>query len=293
MDIHQYKDYTLHEIMPMPDPQFPIKAVLNSAYQSDTEIFPTHWHQHLEFLFFTEGEGIIYCNSKPYYAQAGDLIVINSNDLHRGQSLSVPLHYHCIILDIQLLQSKVMDSCETKYMIPIQQNRILFENKISNNSKIQSCIITVIHELKNKKLGFELAVKSSVFQLLTLLFRHHATTILSDKEYTLRIRNIQRLNPILQYIYNHYTEKITLDLLCSLANSSRYHFCRVFKQITNKTPIEYINFLRIHHAENLLKQTDMNVTEIALASGFNNLNYFSRTFKKYKKISPSMIKKES
>jgi len=290
MNINLDKDYALHEIMPMPDPQFPIKAGPNSALQGDREIFSTHWHQQLEFLFFTEGEGIIYCNSKPYKAKAGDLIVVNSNDLHRGQSISAPLHYYCIIMDTQLLQSKFMDTCEAKYVTPIEQNRILFENKIPYNAAIESCIMTLVHELENKELGFELAVKSAAFQLITLLFRRHATTMLNDEEYQARLRNVERLNPVLQYIDNHYTEDITLDHLSSLANVSRYHFCRVFKEITGKTPIEYINFLRIHHAENLLKQTDMNVTEVALASGFNNLNYFSRIFKKYKQISPSRIK---
>ena len=286
------KDYTLHEIMPMPDPQFPIKAASNSFAKNNAEIFSTHWHQQLEFLFFMEGEGIIFCNSKPFKVSPGDLIVVNSNDLHRGYSLSSSIHYYCIIMDTRLLQSKFLDNCETKYITPIEQNRVLFENKISYNPAIESCIMALVKELENKDLGFELAVKSVVFQLLTLLFRHHATTALSEEEYQARIRNIERLNPVLQFIDNHYPEDITLEHLCSLANISRFHFCRVFKEITNKTPTEYITSLRVHHAETLLKQTDMNVTEVALASGFNNLNYFSRIFKQYKKISPSMMKRE-
>ena len=75
-----------------------------------------------------------------------------------------------------------------------------------------------------------------------------------------------------------------------MANLSRYHFCRLFKEITNKTVTDYINQIRINQSEEMLKDSSKNITEVATANGFNNLSYFSKVFKKYKKIPPSKIK---
>lgn len=283
------RDYSLHEDMPMPDPNFPIKMGLN-YYKQTGEIFPPHWHEQLEFLYFTSGKAIIECNSKPLQVKKGDLIVVNSNDLHQGKNLSEELSYYCIIADTSLLQSKSNDLSETKYITPIDQNRILFQNRVVADVKIQHCINQLVQELDSQEIGFELAIKSQLYQLLTLLLRTHVSTILSTSEYNKRTRNLKRFNPIFKFIENHYSDEISIDELAKMANLSRYHFCRLFKEITNKTVTDYINQIRINQSEEMLKDSSKNITEVATANGFNNLSYFSKVFKKYKKIPPSKIK---
>lgn len=285
------KDYSLHEEMPMPDPNFPIKLAQNSFHQKNAIIFPTHWHEQLEFLYFLQGEALIECNSKPIHVKSGDLIIVNSNDLHQGKSLSEELSYYCIISDTILLKSHFTDICETKYIGPLDKNHLVFQNKIEHDEQIRSCIAILIEEFTRKETGFELAIKSALYRLLVLLIRNHTDSILSTAEYAQKIKNLKRFTPVLQYIESHYADKITLDVLCSLANMSRFHFCRAFKQLTHMTPNTYVNQIRIHHAEHMLRNTDMNVTEVGMATGFNNINYFSRLFKEYKKMSPSTIGK--
>jgi AraC-like DNA-binding protein len=76
-----------------------------------------------------------------------------------------------------------------------------------------------------------------------------------------------------------------------MLNISRHHFCRQFKNLTGKSAIDYINIVRIEKAYVLLKQGTLNVTEAAISTGFNNISYFSRLFKYYKKMSPSQVSK--
>jgi len=75
-----------------------------------------------------------------------------------------------------------------------------------------------------------------------------------------------------------------------MSNISKYHFCRLFKQLTGKSAGDYICQLRINNALTLLRESDLNITEIAMASGFNDTNYFCRVFKKCQKSSPSKIR---
>ncbi len=75
-------------------------------------------------------------------------------------------------------------------------------------------------------------------------------------------------------------DKITLKELASRVNLSAHHFCRTFKQITGKTTIDFINGIRLDKAIYYLKETDLNMTEIAMRCGFDSINYFSRLFKR-------------
>ena len=64
------------------------------------------------------------------------------------------------------------------------------------------------------------------------------------------------------------------------------YLCRFFKDYTSRTPIDYINNLRIEAACHELTSGDMTITEAAIECGFNDISYFSKMFKKYKGITP-------
>jgi len=286
------RDQLLYESWQMPDPYFPMK--LERCYflnEAGNMIFPNHWHEKIEFLFFTKGKAIIQCNSNRIHVKEGDLIVVNSNDLHQGQSLSDELEYYCIIVDTSLLQSKSNDACEIKYIIPITENSIIFKNKVCNDKNVQDAINSIIEEYNHKEPGFELAVKSFIYRLIVLLLRNYIDQIMTPREYNTRMRNLDRFNKILQYIENHYTENLSIDRLSRMTNVSRFYFCRLFKEVTGKTLSEYINSIRIDKAEKMLKDTGLNITEIAMLVGFDDTNYFSRVFKKLKNQPPSLVRK--
>jgi AraC-like DNA-binding protein len=122
--------------------------------------------------------------------------------------------------------------------------------------------------------------------------RRHIMPIADEEENKRQYNILHQLRPVLKYVDQHYNQKITLTELAIMANMSRHHFCRVFKNITGKPPIEYINHLRINAAIELLKEGHLNISEIALTVGFNDSNYFSRLFKKYKKVSPTCVQKK-
>lgn len=253
--------------------------------------FVSHWHDRIELLYFTRGEAVIRCHSEDYDARPGDLIVVNSNELHQGACVGDCAEYYCIIFDMQLLQSRRADACEAKYIDPITQNGILFQNKVENDPQIGRYIRRFIAEYSRREIGFEIAIKATIYEMILYLLRHDVRQTLSPAQYDARVRNLKRFNCVLEYIENHCCEEITLDRLSEMAGVSRYYFCRVFKFMTGSTLREYVNTLRLARAETLLKSGRMNVTEAALDCGFNNLNYFSRLFRRYRKMPPSSVAK--
>lgn len=286
------KDLSLHEKMTMPNPHFAVKLTSYSSKQYGSEIFANHWHEQIEILYFKSGSAFIRCNSMPIYVKAGDLVIVNSNDLHLGVSLSDNLNYYCIILDTSILYSKTIDICDTKYITPIAQNYIVFRNKISDDKAVTACIDNFIKEYTEREIGFELALKFCLYQLFTLLLRNHSAYTMSSQQYNKRIKNLEIFNPVLQYIENHFNEELNIDMLSKMANMSKYYFCHSFKELTGKTFTEYLNIIRINKSELMLKSSSMNVTEVAEACGYNDLNYFSRLYKKYKNVPPSKAKQD-
>ncbi|CAM4210845.1 AraC family transcriptional regulator [Paenibacillus alkaliterrae] len=281
---------SLREPMDMPDPHFPIKLHRTSFDQQGTVLFPPHWHEHLEFLYFITGEASIECGSTVISASAGDLIVVNSNELHYGISLSSDLFYYALIADISLLHSQFVDAAETKFITPITQNRLLLRNYIGDDSKASQCMLAIIKELEQREFGYELAIKSELYRLLTLLLRDHVDTVLTQDEYAERMKNIERFAPVFEYIENRYKDEMSVDLLAGMASLSRFHFSRLFKELSGRTLTEYITMTRLNKADYLLRHSPMTVSEVAAATGFNDIYYFSRTFKKHKKVSPSSLR---
>ncbi|MFD0673506.1 AraC family transcriptional regulator [Cohnella sp. GCM10027633] len=280
---------SLREPMPMPNPAFPIKV--HPPWTGRTEIgqtlFVHHWHEHIEFLYFISGSATIECGSVPYEFEAGDLCVVNSNELHYGIARSNDLSYYAMIVDISLLHSQSEDAVEWKFISPITQSRMQFRNRIEKNERLTDCMMAIHGELEREEPGFELAIKSHLYKLLALLVRGQAATMRNVEEHDSRIRELERLAPVFLEIDTRYGEKMTVQQLADLVGLSRYHFSRLFKQLTDKSLVEYINLVRINKSESLLRDGLMTISEIALETGFNDIYYFSRTFKKLKKMSPS------
>lgn len=286
------KNHSNYFYKKMPDENFFVD-IFKKEHHSPGPAFDIHWHEHIQFFYFTEGECILYCNSKKINIKANDIIIINSNELHYIESLCDNLAYYVIRIGLSFLSSDQIDSCQTKFIAPLSQNLILFKNLVRNDKSILNCIDKIIGEYFNKEIGFELAIKAYIYKLIVLLIRGYIEKIFTEKEFNFQVNNLSRFKIILKYMEDNFAQKITISELAAMANVSTYHFCRLFKQITGKSAINYINKLKVDKAACLLSKTDLNITEIGLACGFDDSNYFSRLFKKYKNMSPLEFKRKA
>jgi AraC-like DNA-binding protein len=250
-----------------------------------------HWHEHLQFYYFVKGEALLECGHNRFEVSPGSIVVINSNELHYLESLSDDLEFYTIRIDPTFLFSNQVDLLQAKYLAPLASNRISFRNLIEKDTGILECITKILQEYNLKKVGYELSVKASIYQLIVLLLRGYVFKILSEKEFEEKTRSLKRFNTVLQFLEDNYDKKIYLKELADSVNLSECHFCRTFKQITGKTLTDYVNKIRLEKAAYFLKQTDLSITEISLKCGFDSISYFNRLFNKYYKISPTKFRK--
>ena len=96
---------------------------------------------------------------------------------------------------------------------------------------------------------------------------------------------------MMDYIHQHYGEKLTLEQIAAAAAVSKRECLRCFRDCIGKAPFAYLLEYRVQVAERLLRTTDLPVTEIALQTGFNGSAYFSKVFRELRQISPSQYRK--
>jgi AraC-type DNA-binding domain-containing proteins len=266
---------------------FPIK-IRRVEYYKPGPILKKHWHKEFMIFYIEKGWAVIHCNSAALPVKAGDLVIINCNDIHYVENCCDHLIERYVIVDFAFLLSHRDDICQTKYIVPLLETHIRFQNKIENDEELKCQVVKLIQEYERRGVGYELRTKANLYLILVSLLERHQVPA-ADKEKLSHQQ--QQLYPVLQYIEEHYSQKIMLKDLSAIINMSPHHLCRLFKKLMGMPPIEYINHLRINEAMKLLREHHLSVSEASMIVGFNDSNYFSRLFKKYHNISPKDIRR--
>ena len=101
----------------------------------------------------------------------------------------------------------------------------------------------------------------------------------------------EKIKKAVNYIHEHYTtEQLSVNTLSEMCNITPEYFRQIFKSQFGVSPIKYINELKIKHAEELLKSDISSVTDAMIMSGYSDISYFSREFKKMYGTSPKKYK---
>ncbi len=240
----------------------------------DTEEKHNNWHENIELLFFTDGEGRVVYDTDMLDVKAGDIILVNTNCPHRVTTSS-QVTFYCLIIDHAFALAN-----------GINTNRYQFERLIST-PKLKELYTAFITEIDKKQTFYESALRAILLSLLTYLCRNHAREIRLSQE---PIQLLNRIQLALGYIKANYKEDITLDSLAKEVGLSKYYFLREFKRVTGHTVVTYTNLIRAEKAMTLLKEGVLSVADTAYATGFSNLSYFSKTFFRIYNILPSKIK---
>ena len=272
------RNNVLHENIIMPNADLPVFFV-EHAYNNTGPYCVMHWHDEIELVYVVRGRIASHCNSDTIYAEAGDFIFVNSNEFHDYSVLEAPISLYCAVMDLSLLQGRYLSSYDSEY-ITASQKIAIFQNHIVDSKPMKDFFMSMWAENKEKKIGYEYAIKSDIYGIFSLLLRSHMKYTISGKQNRHRTQNVHKINEVIKYIEEHYRDEISLDDMAGVLNFNRFYFCRFFREITGVTPGEFVNNYRIHQAISLMSGCpEMTITSIALKCRFNDPNYFSRTFR--------------
>jgi AraC family transcriptional activator of pobA len=275
----------------LPDRTFPINIFHNQP--NEHNVLSLHWHEHLELIYMVEGEAVFDIGNQTFSVTAGDILFVNGGELHSGYSIhNQGVNYYAIVYNPSLLFGSALDTHHAQTIGPILNGELFLPNLIQKTDsyyvETKQWILKTINEFTHKDFAFEVNIKAYLQLILVLISRHSSLKVSRTPR---NVRQTEMIKPVLLYMEQAFSQKITLEQAAKLVNLSTHHFCKSFKKITGRTFIEYLHIIRINEAERLLKLTELPVTRIAEQVGFCNINYFDKVYKKIKKYPPSNARK--
>lgn len=223
------------------------------------------------FAYFANGVyGYTFENKKTIVCKKGDLIYMPQNS-----NYTVTLQSHT--------EGAAKNIFAINFLISTDEKFEPFKISLKNPAKIEALFESAEREWVKKDVGYADAVYSDLYKILSLIKKDYRS-----EYYGSRYREI--ISPAISYIRNNYTtKKITAETLADVCGISVSYLRRLFSRCCGVSPIEYTINLRLEYAKEMIYSGDFSVTAAAEKSGFNDISYFSRTFKKHFGVSPTNL----
>jgi len=260
------------------DAEFPINLHMNRVSR-ECCYFPLHWHEHIELHYVVTGKTKITLEQKDIIAEEGSLVIANSNVLHAGYCDGTSMVTLVVIFEMEAFSKE------------LAEKNIIFQPLIEGDNEISRIMSSIRQENESQEIGYRLACKGGLLQLITYLSRHYVLEMLSDSDSMKRMKNLERLNTVNQYIEEHYTEAVTNKELADIIHLSEDRFNHLFKESMGMPPLQYMNEIRLRKAKNLLQKGEYSSAEVAAAVGFTDYNHFGRMFRRYFGCTPMDMRK--
>ncbi len=248
----------------------------------------------MEIVEVVQGEVKAEIGTEFVEASAGDFLCIPPELMFRIDSESGKAVVRGIIFDVSILEDNMENfDAEVFYMFYLQaRNKItVFSEGHPVHGTLKVLMQNSCDEYSDKEVCYKLPIRANVYLMMTALLRFYCGS--KDELDRMVYHNVLRLRPVVEYISEHFKEKIYIEKLADMINVSADYFTKMFKDSIGKTPIDYINGLRVNYAIELLTTGDMSMAEIAEDIGFCNPNYFHKIFKQYMVTSPLAYRKST
>ena len=265
-----------------------------SVYAESGEgcLIPAHKHSDsMEIVQVLDGKLTFYVGTERFEAETGDFVFIPADMTHRMES-EAHVSLRGLVFESFILEENMAHfDTEILYMFHIQsRNRIAPLGKTHPIYPIlKQYMAESYEEFEAKDVCYKLPIRANIYLMMTAYLRHYCGS--KDESERIVYHNVLRLRPVMEYIEENYKEKIYIDDLAEKLMVSPDYFTRMFKESIGKTPIDYINGLRINRALELLENPRLSVAAVAEEIGFCNPNYFHKIFKQYMDVSPIAYRK--
>jgi AraC-like DNA-binding protein len=277
--------YQLHSRKYWADPYLPIQF----EFRNPQSPFPLHVHDFHEIILIYSGTATHLTVNGDYDVQSGDLINVKPGQAHGYKNIR-----NLILMNIMIKPSFFEEDYFGIHSLPSYE--ALFGQEPEDEtgklpvthfkleygvfSRGTNLVETARTELTERPDGYRAMVNSLIRELIVLLIRNYKEKNGYPPGYVANVTNL------INYVRDNYRSSLSMDDLTCISGLSESHILRLFKQYLSCSPFQYISRLRLSAATDALIQTDRTITEIALDLGFNDSNYFTRSFRKHLGLSP-------
>lgn len=241
-----------------------------------------HWHAECEIIRVLDGKLLLTLDGKRYAGEKGDIFFVSEGVLHGG--IPENCSYECLVFDLQTVMGETIVGRQN--LSELLDGRVQVINRFAPETPlIADAVDKLFRAMGAKNKNRQLLVLGSLYELFGIIVENDYFERQSAATAT-GIRRVSQFKNVLTLIKIRYHETLTLEEMAACANMNKKYFCRYFKSMTQKTPVEYLNYYRIECACEQMLNSDAKISEIALRCGFNDISYFIKVFKRYKGASP-------
>ncbi len=246
---------------------------------------PYHWHDEYEFIVVQQGGCICRINGEHYSLCAGEALLLRPGELHTFLDTTHSCKAFAVVFHPYLVTGT---DCAGFF-----DRDTAFWRRYTDEHPAGQQILGLLeeaHTLFHSSLPAKaLHLKAKMVQIFSILLSAELFTSTP----TAHNLGFAKLEPLLRYVEQHYTEKITLQALATQGCCSISSILHLFRQNTGQTPMEYIANYRVYRASELLQTTDTPVLDIALAVGFNHVGHFINTFRRQTGQTPLQYRRKT
>lgn len=273
------------------DPAIPIYVSRGDLKRFSNMSALCHWHEDVELLLPLQGYLTYNIDGEKVTVPEGTAIFVNARHMHYGFSADgTDCDYLCITFRPELLCAG--EEVKNRYVLPIVTapsfKYLLLSPSVPEHRPLLDDVRRIDSLHVQMLPGFELLEISCLFQLWQGIFQLAQDSI---AEAVSSDGNVLILKQMLEFIRTQYSERISVDAIAAAGGVCRTKCCQVFRQYLGTTPNDYLNSFRLEKGMELLKSTNLTITEIAGLCGFSGGSYFTELFTKQKGCSPKAYRK--
>ncbi len=288
LDIAVAPDF--HELTKHGTPIFPCAGYDEDPGEYLVGNIPWHWHEELEVILAAEGDTLVLCGETEYRLHAGDVLFVNSNVLHklkRGQR-NTPCRINSLLFMPELVSSFPQSIIQQRYIAPLIRCATLTEILLKSDVPWQKTAIQRFVEafeaFVSDRYGYEILVQVELMQMLLTILENMQDRVCDTD--LVQNKDGVRIKQMLAYIHEHYAEPLTVSQIAAASAISESECYRCFRKVLDSSPIDYLLQYRIRAAAGMLSGSDMSISDICFATGFNSPSYFAKVFRQELLISP-------
>ena len=283
-----YKNNSKEELFPDFGPDFPYTCSYVEFDQCIGGRIPWHWHKEVEMFYIEKGTLEYNTPGGTVIFPAGSGGLVNSNILHATKSLdskkdTIQLDH---IFDTSLISGQHGSLLDQKYILPFTgspQTEILSFYPRTPKEKRLLKLLRNSFFLSPDEFGYEILLRSALSKLWCLMLSLSRPLLDQKKP---RSVSDQKVKSMMEYIREHYSEKLTVSQIALAAYISERECFRIFRQNLGMTPLEYVKNFRIRQACIMLSDPGLSVSYIGQSCGLGSSSYFGKTFREVMGCTP-------
>ncbi|NLM80409.1 MAG: AraC family transcriptional regulator [Clostridiales bacterium] len=257
-----------------------------------------HTHHALEISCVLEGRGRYYIEGRAYDLLPGDVIILSNTETHAVRVQEGCSLKHLVIhFDPSFIWNSLANDIDYNFLLVFYERGPNFSNRLDRDNpataRIFSLMLDIQREFKEKKLCYELIIKIKLQTIFAEILRNFDYIDREKVVKPLSGSDIFHLNKVIDHINKNLDSELRLGELAEMVHLSPTYFSTLFKRFNGVSPIEYIVHKRVQRAIELIRTTDMNLTEIAMACGFNNATNFYKAFNKVTGRTPASYRRKN